>query len=214
MSGLGQRLATVALAVTAWSLSSCSVGKGDGEVRSELLRARNCYEGPYNLKPTFFGTNPYRDTQTIRLQRTDEMIDNADGVQLLIRDTDKVRERLGQPVRVGMPPGVQPPGVPIVPDPDPPLVQLTLYLHETCHGQNVALYSVSGTITFTHLFSGDRNEGDADDRLTEATFENIEVADPRDQPPQGGDIPAESRSKLSGWFRFYFERGQPAQPFP
>lgn len=203
-------LRSLALAL---ALVSCSVGEGKGEATSDRLRAVGCLDGPYQLKPNFFATSPYRKTQTIRLQRTDDLVDNADGVQLLVSDTGLVRSKLGQPLKVGLPPGVQPPGVPIVGDPDPPAVQLTLYLHETCHGQNVALHAVRGTITFRHLFSGDLSEDDADDRLSEAVFD-VEVADPRDQPPEGGEVPPEKRSKLKGWFRFFFERGQPAQPFP
>ncbi|MCS6899715.1 MAG: hypothetical protein RMJ98_08595 [Myxococcales bacterium] len=194
-------------------LVSCSVGEGQGEVTSDRLLAKGCFDGPYRLKPTFFATSPYRQTQTIRLQRTDELIDNVDGVQILVSDTAQVRGKLGQPLKVGLPPGVQPPGVPIPQNPDPPFIQLSLYLHETCHGQNITLHALQGTITFQHIFSGDRIEEDADDRLSEASFE-VEVADPRDQPPQGGEVPSEKRSKLKGWFRFFFERGQPAQPFP
>jgi len=200
-------------AALALALASCSVGEGQGEVTSDRLLAAGCLDGPYRLKPTFFATSPYRKTQTIRLQRTDELIDNADGVQILVNDTDLVRSKLGQPLKVGLPPGVQPPGVPIPEDPDPPAVQLSLYLHETCHGQNITLHAVQGTITFQNLFSGDLTEDAADDRLSEATFE-VEVADPREQPPQGGEVPPEKRSRLKGWFRFFFERGQPAQPFP
>lgn len=195
------------------TLVSCSVGEGEGEVTSDRLQAPGCIDGPYSLKPNFFAADPYRQTQKLRLQRSDELIDNADGVQILVNDTAKVRSKLLQPLKVGLPAAVRPPGVPIVPDPDPALVQLAIYLHETCHGQNVVLHAVSGTITFEHLFSGDRNEEDADDRLTQASFE-VDVADPREQPPEGGEVPPEKRSRLKGRFRFYFERGQPAQPFP
>ena len=205
------RLALVAAALV---MSSCSEGEGSGEVTTERLLARNCFDGAYSLKPTFFGSNPYRNTQTIRIQRTDEQIDNADGLQILVSDTDRVRASLGHAMRVGLPPAVVPPGVPIQGDPDPPVVQMTLYLHETCHGENIALYGMAGSITFTHLFSGDRNESDADDRLTEATFDDIQIADPRDQPPEGGPVPDDRITHLKGKFRFYFERGQPAQPFP
>lgn len=197
----------------ALSLLSCSVGEGKGDVTSDRLLAEGCFDGPYNLGPNFFASSPYRQTQTIRLQRSDDLVDNSDGLQILVTDTARIRNQLGQPFKVGLPPAVRPPGVPIQPDPDPPIVQISLYLHETCHGQNITLHAVQGTITFRHLFSGDLTENDADDRLSEAFFE-VEVADPREQPADGGEVPAEKRSKLNGWFRFFFERGQPAQPFP
>ncbi|MCU0658649.1 MAG: hypothetical protein MUF64_26350 [Polyangiaceae bacterium] len=199
--------------LVALALVCCSVGEGQGEASSDRLFARGCLDGPYQLKPTFFASSPYRNTQTLRLQRTDEIVDNADGVQILVNDTARVRNSLGGPLRVGLPPAVRPPGVDIVPDPDPPVVQLSLYLHETCHGQNITLHALRGTITFRRLFSGDPTEDNADERLSEAEFD-VEVGDPRDQPPQGGEVPPERRSRLRGWFRFFFERGQPAQPFP
>jgi hypothetical protein len=193
--------------------SSCSVGKGEGSVSSSLLQAPACFYGPYEMRPTFFASNPYRETQTLRIQRKDDLVENSDGVQILVSDTERVRSKLGQPLRVGLPPEVTPPGVPIVPDPDPPLVQLTLYLHDTCHGQNVALHAIDGTITFQQLFDGDRNEERAENKLSEADF-SVNVGDPRDQPAAGGPIPQDKLSPLQGHFSFYFERGQPAQPFP
>lgn len=193
---------------------SCSVGQGEGEVSSPRLLAPGCFDGPFSLGPSLFAANPYREQQIIRLQRGDDIIDNSDGLQVLVLDAEKVRGQLGQELDVGLPPGVTPPGVVITPDPTPPQVQVTLYLHESCHGQNVALHAVEGKIRFVKLFSGDRNEEDADDRLTEAYLTNVLVGDPREQPPEGGPIPAEKLSRLDGWFRFYFERGQPAQPFP
>lgn len=191
-------------------LAGCSVGEGQGQVQSERLRAEGCLDGPYSLNPNFFSSNPFRNTQTLRLQRTDDIIDNSDGVQILVSDTELVRGKLGQPMKVGLPPEVTPPGVPVVEDPDPPRVQVTIYLHETCHGQNIALPAVQGQITFKHLFSGKSTEDSADDRLSEANFD-VEVEDPRFEAEPGGQP---RRSRLTGWFRFYFERGQPAQPFP
>jgi hypothetical protein len=96
---------------------------------------------------------------------------------------------------------------------DPPKVHLSLYLHDSCHEQIGALYSMSGTITFKSLFSGDPNEDNAEDRLTDAKFSGITFADPR-QMSSTGEVAPEKTSLVDGWFRFYFERGQPAQPFP
>ena len=48
------------------------------------------------------------------------------------------------------------------------------------------IYSVGGTITFNSLFSGDPNEDDAEDRLTDAIIRaRTRFADPRQ-----GDHPA------------------------
>src|SRR5262249_16733452 len=105
-----------------------------------------------------------------------------------------------------------PPGFPIVADPDPALVHLTLYLHRSCHAQNSALYSVAGTMTFRALFNGDPNETNAAEKLTEAEFTDIVVGDPRDRVAGGETI--QTLSHIRGNFKFYFQRGQPAQPFP
>jgi hypothetical protein len=69
------------------------------------------------------------------------------------------------------------------------------------------------TITFTHLFDDNPNETDAQQRLTQATFE-IFLADPRDICPGGLGPPPPCRGHLTGSFKFYFQRGRPGQPFP
>jgi hypothetical protein len=77
----------------------------------------------------------------------------------------------------------------------------------------------SSTITFNHLFDASLAEGGdpgaltADQRLIDATFDVL-LADPRDECPGGLGPPAPCRGHLTGSFRFYFERGTPAQAFP
>jgi hypothetical protein len=203
----------------------CSTGEGSGSVRSDRLYVEDCWNGPFDLKPTFFAANPFREEELIiRIQRGDNIQELSDGLSVHVSDIGRIRgELLGQAIEVGLPPGVTPPGVPIAADPDPPLVSLALYLHNTCHAENGTVYAMGpdriagvaaagSTITFTSLFSGDPNEKSADDRLTEATFEAV-FADPRDL---GGDgvVVAEKSSVVSGDFRFFFQRGPPAQPFP
>ncbi len=206
------RLAWVLAALFAFSALGCTTGEGDGEVTSDKLYVEDCWDGPFDLKPTFFGANPYRNTLTIRVQRGDNIEEVSDGLIVVVNDVSGIRDsRLGQALKVGMPPGVTPPGVPVVFEPEPPIVSLSLYLHDTCHKQNGTLYSMDGTITFDSLFSGDLNEGNADDRLTDAKFE-ASFADPRHMQADG-TVDPERMSTVSGWFRFFFERGQPAQPF-
>jgi hypothetical protein len=96
-----------------------------------------------------------------------------------------------------------------------PLVHMALYLQQSCHNQNIVLYAVSGWILFTSLFSGDPNEAAADAKLTEAVFD-VMVGDPQDAPmgQSPEQIPIERQTNLKGYFNFYFQRGQPAQPFP
>ena len=206
-------------------VAGCSTGEGTGWVRSDRLYIEDCWNGPFDLKPTFFAANPYREEELlIRIQRGDNIEELSDGLTVHVRDIGRIRsELLGQPIEVGLPPGVTPPGVPVEADPDPPLVSLALYLHNTCHAENGTVYAMQpdrvegaagahSTITFASLFSGDPNESNADDRLTEASFEAV-FADPRDLVGQG-TVPADKSSVVSGSFRFFFQRGPPAQPFP
>lgn len=155
-------------------------------------------------------------------------------------DEDDADHLLGKPLCVALPPGVAPPGTPIGAEVDAgaaaggggsggagggagapfvecdkPLVHMSLYLQRSCHNQNVVLYAVAGSITFQHLFSGDPNEDTGAEKFTQAEFD-IEVGDPRDvalgEPVEA--LPADRRSRVTGFFSFYFERGQPGQPFP
>lgn len=129
-------------------------------------------------------------------------------------------------VPVAIPVGVFPPGS--VPAPPPPCdeatqvcgtlpVAISLYLQKSCHNQNAILYAVSGWIRFRSLFSGDPNEKSAAEKYIDADFDVI-VGDPHDAPlgePIDADaIPKEKTSHLTGYFRYYFERGKPGQPFP
>ncbi len=122
--------------------------------------------------------------------------------------------------QVALPAGVTPPGSPSVPPPDlladPPIVHIAFYLHRSCHNQNTVLYAVSGTVTFTALFSGDPNESSAAEKLIEVPRLDVQVGDIRDVPlgAYPREIPCDLQSRLHGSFKFYFDRGQPAQPFP
>ena len=71
----------------------------------------------------------------------------------------------------------------------------------------------SSWINFQSLFDGNPDESNAQQRLTNATFEFF-LADPREICPGGLGPPPRCRGDIKGNFKFYFERGQPAQPFP
>lgn len=216
-----RRAATVGLCASlVVAASSCSLADGEGEVFSDHLIAEGCWDERYDLRPDFFAAVPFRNSVQIRVQRGSDIQEVSDGFSILINDIETIRtEHLGVPIPVSLPAGVSPPGVPegsqcggqACPD---PTVHVVLYLLQSCHNQNIVLYGLSGTVTFTELFSGDPNEETGADKLTEATFD-VMVGDPRDAPLSGegaGVVPDQSR--LEGSFRFFFERGQPAQPFP
>ncbi len=199
--------------------AGCSLGQGEGEVKSDALFARDCWFDAYDLKPDFFAAVPYRATSSIRVQRGTDLQEVSDGLAVLVEDGDAIRAKwLDKPLTVTLSPGVLPPGAtpPSPPDDeDQPPVGLALYLHRSCHNQNVVLYAVAGTITFHSLFSGDPNEADAAEKYTDAEF-SVWMGDPRDAPAgsPADAIPTDAQSHVTGFFRFYFERGQPGQPFP
>lgn len=197
------------MGLVAWLSAGCTVGEGSGWVRAtENLYIQDCWNGPFDLGPDFFAANPYRDQLWIRVQRGDNHEEMSDGLVIVVNGISDVRANLGTPVKVGLPRGVSPPGVPVVEQEDPPMVSLSLYLHNSCHAQNATVHSISGEITFTSLFNGVVNESRAEDRLTQASFSAV-FADPR--LDRVGD--SEFASVVEGAFEFYFERGQPAQPF-
>jgi len=200
---LRRTAAALALAV---ALSACSLGEGEGQVSSDSLNVTNCWSGPFQLNPDFFAAVPYRRTLSIRVQRGGDTEEVSDGIVVLVDDIDKVRQSLDQPLRVALPPSIVPPGQPIVPDPNPAIIHLTLYLQRSCHAQNSVLYAIDGQMTFHDIFNGDPTETNASEMLTDAEFPDVIVADPREPQPV--------TSHIRGRFKFYFQRGQPAQPFP
>lgn len=193
----------------------CTVGEGDGAVTSDRLIVRHCWDGPFDLGPTFFAANAFSTDQvSMRVQRGDNNQEVSDGLSVSIRALQSIRkDSLGQAVPVGVPPGVILAGGGTLVKNMDAVVSLSLYLHDTCYLQNGALYSIDGTITFDHLFSGNPNETVGERRLTQAKFENVRFADPRDSNADGS-FDESVVSRVNGWFRFYFQRGQPAQPFP
>lgn len=218
------RLVRALVCLLALAPLACTVGEGEGSVRSDHLYMNGCWNGPFDLGPDFFGANPDEgESLMIRVQRGDNVEDVSDGLAVIVNDLASVRSAIaaakaggadGLDFQVGMPPGVSPPGVPITFNPDPPKVSLALYLHYTCHQQIGTIYAISGTIHFTSLFSGNLDEDSSENRLTDATFSDISFADPRELAYAADAVTQASlTSKVSGNFRFFFQRGQPSQPF-
>ncbi len=196
----------------------CSLGQGEGEVKSDALVAKECWFDAYDLRPDFFAAVPYRSTLQMRVQRGTDLQEVSDGLAVLVEDVSLVRDDLlGKPLDVTLSPGVLPPGSDFaLPPPEgQPAIHLSLYLQRSCHNQNVILYAVDGSVTFHSLFSGDPNEAEAAEKYTDAEFD-VWMGDPRDAPvgKRADEIPKELQSRVTGFFRFYFERGQPGQPFP
>src|SRR5262249_44644014 len=108
-------ISPLAAAVILAFASGCSLGQGNGEVRTDELFAHDCWGSnkdgkikgdPYNLGPDFFAAIPYRSTLQIRVQRGNDIQEVSDGLNVLIDDVVKIRERLPPPPSSGsMPSG-------------------------------------------------------------------------------------------------------------
>lgn len=218
-----RRLATALLvpivaSASALFAASCSLGDGTGSVTCDNLVAPDCWKGAYDLQPDFFAASPYRDSIYVRIQKGSDLQGVSDGLLILVDDVKDVESHLGEALPVTLPAGVAPPG--IVPGSlcgsncSESGVHLTFYLLHSCFNENTVFYGISGTITFTHIFNGNPNESDASKKLTEGDFD-VMVGDPQSivrSGPDAGTIP--DQSELKGHFQFFFQRGQPAQPFP
>ncbi len=204
-------LVAVALWVSVWV--GCGPGQGEGEVKSEHLFAEGCVDGPFDLQPDFFASSPEQDTQIITIRRGDRMNDLSDGLNIVVyRVEEVIEDHLGEALPVRLPAGVQPPGHPPSGREQGP-VALSLFLNDSCHEQDVSLHAVSGTITFSALFSGDLSERKRSERLIDGQFD-VMVVDPRLVPADGSEPNETLLSHLVGDFRFYFKQGTSAQAFP
>jgi hypothetical protein len=196
-------------------VTGCAVvGEGEGQVHSDKLFALDCWHGTFDLNPDFFAAVPFRDTLQVRVQRGSDLQEVSDGLGLLIHDVSGIRETsLAVPIEVGLAPRLLDQIAPGVATGAAPRVSMALYLGYSCHNHNAVLYSLSGSVTFAALFSGDPNEGVGSEKLTDATFDVL-MGDPRDAIPGTLDVPAAKTSHVTGNFKFHFQRGQPGQPFP
>lgn len=210
-------LLSTLITLVAVTTGGCSIGGGQGEVKSESLSVAECMQGPFDLKPSFFSGVPYRNGFLMRIQRGQDHADMSDGLSILVDDVTYVQQNLGVPLQVGLPNGVEPSGTQTEPNQPPSSVHMALFLHKTCHQQLSTLYALRGTIVFEHIFNADPYEPSPEKRFTSAAFDVV-VGDPRNQSDaakMSSDTSTQAQtSRLSGWFQFYFERGQPGQPFP
>jgi len=126
----------------------CSVGDGSGSVAG-TLDVPDCWSGNFNLSPDFFAADPYDNSLTIRIQNGSDYASFSDGLSILVDNIHEIRgdapyspSLMGRALDVGLPTGVVIAGAPVIPQPDPPLVHITVYLQKSCPTQNVALYAL------------------------------------------------------------------------
>jgi hypothetical protein len=199
------------LAAVAITTASCAVGQGEGSVTGSL-HVDNCEAdlSSYDMQPDFFGAIAANDQLLIRIQKGGDIQEYVDNLVIAIDDTKKIVD--DQPVALEL---ERPPGsAPSVPA---PLARMTLSLRGSCgsghfgdtDNAQVVLHAVRGTITFHHILRGDPSSTDTNSKRIEGTFE-ADMEDPRhpvgSEPKQVGH--------LTGSFKFFYQRGGPAQPFP
>ena len=204
--------------------AACAVGKGEGWVHGEL-NVPGCDQdlSHYDMNADFFGANAVNGQMTIRIQHGGDYQEYADSVTIAVQDIEYVNRQIeassADPRTAVIPVQLErPPGSPV--SLAPPLVRLSLSLRSTCgtHIYNplgdepqVVLSATSGTVTFTSIVHGDLSSRDTNSKRIEGTFD-VTVEDPRNySAPDGTKTPT---SHLTGYFKFFYQRGGPAQPFP
>lgn len=180
------------LIIGSGATAACSVGVGEGTVQGSLtLPQCSLDNAAYSLRPTFFGGDvlDVDDQIEIRVQRGGNHEGFSDGLRFLVRDSTMIRtEMLGAPIALRN---------------DDGLIELNMYLNESCPVEfdrvPINLEAMSGTITFTSLYAPEVSK---DDVVTEATFDAELIG-------SEGET-----ATLTGSFRFLFNRGRPAQRYP
>ncbi|MBK7396437.1 MAG: hypothetical protein IPJ34_09090 [Myxococcales bacterium] len=211
-----KRWLAAAIVATA-TASACSVGGGEGSVTGSLVvPVCEADLSQFDMRPDFFAgmavsaRNPPLTQLNIRIQKGGDIQEYSDSLSIAVSDTSKVQDGVPIEVKLFRPPGSAP-SVPY------PLVRMSLTLRKSCGNGRVGpsdpnavvLHAVSGTITFTHILRGDPVDADTNDKRIEGSFDVV-LEDPRHAEGE----PATSYGKLQGNFKFFYQRGGPAQPFP
>ncbi len=198
---------TAASVAIACVLYACSVGQGSGAAHGAVMIPDCRLNSPaYELRPDFFVADFVENPRTtsglqrrimqMRVQRGSYSEQASDGMNILVRDVDTLAAALGTPITVGT---------------DQP-VEMTLYLSQSCPAGlprgdyftlPVFLSARSGTITFDSIYAPDV----APDALEIAAhFTDVRFED--------AESPSTRFAHLDGDFRFFYQRGRPAQHFP
>lgn len=192
--------------------TACSVGTGTGEITGSLvLEQCGVSIDDYALRPTFFGAEYVTNlgarngeespTATIRVQRGSYRESFSDGILVSVYDVNEVaRAHLEEPIPLTA-----------LSDDRSRLLDVTFYAGQTCDSgypdefwtTPAILHAISGTITFHALHAPDLDGADTE---IAADLTDVVFAQP--------DAPDTQNAHLSGSFRFFYQRGAPAQSFP
>jgi hypothetical protein len=198
---------------------SCAVGEGEGFVKGSLkLDKCDADLSGYDMNPNFFGAQSVGPQLLIRIQKGADLQEYQDNLIISVDDVDYVRSLIdadhhGQPIPVE---AERLPGSP--PAKPGPQVRMSFSLRGTCGspklnpGDNpeVILHATTGNIVFDYIYDPSADSRDTNAKRIEGHFENVLFEDPRKPMSAGG----KNGGTLSGQFKFFYQRGGPAQPFP
>lgn len=197
--------------VTAAASLSCEVGQGIGNVRGSIrVECEGKDLSEYDMGPDFYGAIAAKSQLLIRIQRGGDLQEYNDNLVIVIDDTNRIQDNVPITLKLHRPPGAAPSTVG-----EP--VRMSLSLRGTCgtgrlgaaDPPQVVLHAIGGTITFKSVLRGDPSSADTNSKRIEGSF-NVQLEDPRH--PDGAA--ARSAGTLTGDFKFFYQRGGPAQPFP
>lgn len=208
--------------------ASCAVGSGTGEVKGKLY-VQECTQdlSTYDMQADFFGANAYHNQLIISIQHGGGTSEYTDTLTIAVQDLDRVEADIeAGKATYDLAQFERPPGSPV--SLPPPLVRVSLDLRGSCGQQHlnpvgdptqVALEATGGTLTFTAILHGDIQSRDTNSKRIEGTFA-VHVEDPRGWGTVSTSTPLPPGCKtyscgdIHGNFKFFYQRGGPAQPFP
>jgi len=174
-------------------LFGCAAGQGDGTIEGSFTSSVcDATDRALDIEATFFSMEQTEELSEIRIQDGSDFEDRSDGVILMIRDTQELKTaRLGEPIDLS----------------NEDLVEVNLYMNESCgpafSRRPVNFRAYEGVVVFDRVYARDV---DADDTEIAGTLMDVRL--------RADGAPGVEEAALSGWFRFFFNRGRPAQRFP
>jgi hypothetical protein len=189
---------------------ACSTGAGDGRVWG-TVDLPGCVDerDDFDMEVDFFAADWFDGTLTIRLQHGGQNQAFSDGVILRVADPYLFADAPGEPFEVAVVPDLdtfleQGPeaGIPVTATDSP--LRATLYLNETCPGNDFGFTDGAGEIAFEDIYIPDQS------KRIRGRF-RLRFVDPRywESPEEVGPF-----ADLQGEFDFNYSRGSPAQTFP
>ena len=197
----------------------CAVGNGEGSVKGSLtIPDCDADLSNYDMNADFFAASVSYSQLIITIQHGGGSSEYADTVTIAVQDFDAVQQAIvdsgaAHKATFDIAAFERPPGAPV--NDKPPPVRLSALFRGSCGTQRfnpgdvsqVGLVATKGTIEFTSIFHGSVQSRETNDKRIEGTF-HVDVEDPRGW----GTKPA--KGHLDGTFKFFYQRGGPAQPFP